>query len=241
MLRSVKSLRDYHVRARDGSVGRVIDFLFDGQQWAIRYVVADTSEWLPGRHVLFSPDLLGPPSTESGILPVALGREQVRSNPDIETDRPISQQHEVDLFEHYGWSAHRSAGGSGLTQHVARTQQSAETPPSVDSGLRSTQAVAGYSIHASHGHIGHVEDFIIDEQEWIVRYIVIHTRNWLPGRKVIISPEWVGRIDWQDRQVWLDHSRDQIRHSPHYDPSQPVNRQCELHLYDYYGRPKYWG
>jgi sporulation protein YlmC with PRC-barrel domain len=240
MLRSAKSLRDYHVRATDGSVGRVTDFLFDGEQWAIRYVAVDTSEWLPGHHVLLTPDSLGSPSTEGEILPVALRREQVRSSPDVKTDRPISQQHEEDLFEHYGWSPYWGTGRSGLMQHVTRTQQSTETLPPADSSLRSMQEVAGYSVHASDGHIGHVEDFIIDDEEWIVRYIVIDTRNWLPGRKVIISPEWVGRIDWQARQVWLDHSRDQVRHSPHYDPGQPVNRQYELRLYDYYGRRRYW-
>jgi hypothetical protein len=88
--------------------------------------------------------------------------------------------------------------------------------------------VAGYSIHASDGHIGHVEDFVVDDEEWVVRYIVVDTRNWLPGRKVLVSPEWVSRIDWRSNAVSIDHSRDEIRKSPHYDPNQPVNRQYEF-------------
>jgi len=240
MLRSAKSLRDYHIRATDGNIGRVSDFLFDGEGWMIRYAVADTSEWLPGRKVLLIPDVLGPPSTEGEILPVELTREQVENSPPIEADIPVSRQHEMDLFEHYGWSPYWGAGRSGLTEHVARTQQVLETSVPGDANLRSMREVAGYSIHAADGHIGHVEDFIIDDEEWIVRYIVVDTRNWLPGRKVLISPDWVRRIDWRSHEVWLDHSTDEIRKSPHYDPNQPVNRQYELRLYDYYGRRKYW-
>ncbi len=239
MLRSAKSLRDYHIRATDGNIGRVNDFLFDGEGWVIRYAVVDTSEWLPGRKVLLIPDVLGPPSTEGEILPVALTREQVENSPDIDTDKPVSRQHEVDLFEHYGWSPYWGAGRGGLTTHVARTTQTVEAPPG-DPNLRSMREVAGYSIHATDGHIGHVEDFIIDDEEWIVRYIVVDTRNWLPGRRVLISPEWVSRIDWRSNAVSIGHSRDEVRKSPHYDPNQPVNRQYELRLYDYYGRRKYW-
>jgi len=239
MLRSAKSLRDYHIRATDGNIGRVNDFLFDGGQWVIRYLVVDTSEWLPGRKVLLIPDVLGPPSTEGEVLPVTLTREQVENSPDIETDKPVSRQHERDLFEYYGWSPYWGAGRSGLTRHVARVDEKTGTSPG-DSNLRSMREVAGYSIHATDGHIGHVEDFIIDDEEWAVRYIVVDTRNWLPGRKVIVAPEWVSRIDWRGKAVSLGHSREEVRDSPPYDPNQPVNRQYELRLYDYYGRPKYW-
>ncbi len=240
MLRSAKSLRDYHIRATDGNVGRVSDFLFDGEDWVVRYAIADTSEWLPGRRVLLIPDVLGPPSTEGEILPVALSREQVENSPDIDTEKPVSRQHEAALFEHYGWSPYWRPGRSGPMEHVAGTPQMVETAAPEDANLRSMREVAGYSIHATDGHIGHVEDFIIDDEEWIVRYIVVDTRNWLPGRKVLISPEWVRRIDWPGNEVWLDHSKEEIRKSPHYDPNQPVNRQYELRLYDYYGRRKYW-
>jgi sporulation protein YlmC with PRC-barrel domain len=240
MLRSAKSLRDYHIRATDGNVGRVHDFLFDGEQWVIRYAVVNTSEWLPGRKVLLIPDALGPPSTEGEILPVALTHEQLENSPNTDTDRPISRQHEMDLFEYYGWSPYWGAGGGEFAEYGATTEAKVQTATPTQTDLRSMRQVAGHSIHASDGHIGHVEDFILDDEEWVVRYIVVDTRNWLPGRKVLISPEWVSRIDWPGEEVWLDHSKEEIRKSPHYDPNQPVNRQYELRLYDYYGRRKYW-
>lgn len=239
MLRSAKSLRDYHIRASDGNIGRVHDFLFDGERWAIRYAVVNTGEWLPGRKVLLIPDVLGPPSTEGEILPVDLTREQVENSPDIDTDRPISRQHEVDLYEYYGWSPYWSGGGEPA-EHEAGTQARVQTAAPAETTLRSMRHVAGHAIHASDGHIGHVEDFVLDDEEWIIRYMVADTRNWLPGRKVLISPVWVSRIDWPAEEVRLDHSKEEIRQSPPYDPNQPVNRQYELRLYDYYGRRKYW-
>ena len=240
MLRSAKSLRDYHVRATDGNMGRVKDFLFDSREWAVRYAVVDTGEWLPGRTVLLILDVLGAPSTEGQILPVDLARDQVRNSPDVDADKPVSRQHEADLFEYYGWSPYWGAGRSGLTEHVVRTDDSAGASPPGDPNLRSMREVAGYSIAATDGSIGHVEDFIIEDENWAVRYVVVDTRNWLPGKRVIVSPEWVEDIDWRGRTVSLKLSRDEVKDSPPYDPSQPVNRQYEVHLYDYYGRPKYW-
>jgi len=243
MLRSAKSLRDYHIHATDGNVGRIKDFLFDGEAWVIRYAVVDTSEWLPGRNVLLIPDVLGVPSMEGQVLPVDLTRSQVRDSPDIEADKPVSRQHEVDLFEYFGWSPYWGAGRGGSGKVATRgVAQGAKTdrPPSGDPRLRSMREVAGYSLHASDGQIGHVEDFVIDDESWIIRYIVVDTRNWLPGKKVIISPDWVSAIDWQTRTVSLEHSKDEVSSSPPYDPNQPVNRQYEVRLYDYYGRRKYW-
>lgn len=245
MLRSARSLRDYHIRATDGNVGRVKDFLFDGREWIVRYVVVDTSEWLPGRTVLLVPSILGLPSAEGRILPVELTREQVRSSPDIDAEKPVSRQSEFDLFEYYGWSPYWGAGRGGFTPHVVTPAESDETDRAAISraenpDLRSMREVAGYSILATDGKIGHAEDFIVDDEDWIVRYLVVDTRKWLSGKRVLVSPEWVREIVWRERTVSLELSMEEIRDSPPYDPGQPVNRQDEVHLYDYYGRPKYW-
>lgn len=245
MLRSAKGLRDYHIRATDGNVGRVKDFFFDGQEWLVRYVVVDTSEWLAGRTVLLVPDILGLPSAEGKVLPVDLTREQVRNSPDVDTEKPVSRQNEFDLFDYYGWSPYWGAGRSGFTRHVARAPQSegarkTATTQGGDPNLRSMREVAGYSISATDGKVGHVEDFILSDEDWIIRYIVVNAGTWLSGKRVLVSPEWAHEILWRDRTVLLDLSREEIRNSPPYDPSQPVNRQDEVHLYDFYGRPKYW-
>ena len=106
--------------------------------------------------------------------------------------------------------------------------------------LRSTKEVTGYSLHASDGIIGHVDDFILHWEDWIIRYMIIDTSRWLISNKVIIPPDWVSEINWEHAEVFVDVSRETVRKSPQFDPNAPVNREYEIRLYDYYGRPKYW-
>jgi len=74
----------------------------------------------------------------------------------------------------------------------------------------------------------------------VIRYMVLDTRSWLPGRKVLVSPEWIGRVEWTNRRVRLDLAPEAIRTSPEFDPKAPANREDEVRLCDYYGRPRYW-
>jgi sporulation protein YlmC with PRC-barrel domain len=106
--------------------------------------------------------------------------------------------------------------------------------------LRSLEEVKGYHIQATDGKIGHVEDFIVDDESWEIRYLVVDTRKWLHGKQVLLSPKWIQEIKWLESNVYVDLSREAVRNSPKYDPFSPVNREYEIRLYDYYGRPKYW-
>jgi hypothetical protein len=106
--------------------------------------------------------------------------------------------------------------------------------------LRSIQELQGYKISVLDGNIGHVEEFIADDSNWFIRYMVVDTKNWLPGRKVLIAPDWIEQVSWNDSKFYVDLPRELIKDSPEYDPAAPVNRQYEARLYDYYGRPKYW-
>jgi hypothetical protein len=107
--------------------------------------------------------------------------------------------------------------------------------------LRSTKEIIGYHVGAKDDEIGHVDDFIAeDEKSWNIRYIVLDTRNWLPGKKVLISPQWAKEISWTFKKIFVDLLKEIIKNSPEYDPSEPVNREYENILYDYYGKPKYW-
>jgi hypothetical protein len=124
-------------------------------------------------------------------------------------------------------------GGSELTQPEA-------TPEVHDPHLRSVREVTDYRIQAADGSIGHVEDFVAQIDPWVIRYLVIDTRNWLPGRKVLLAPAWVEKVDWPARKVHLAATREVVKNSPEFDPSEPVNREYEVRLHDYYGRPLYW-
>jgi len=254
MLRNVKDLQGYTIQATNGDIGSVRTFYFDDRDWRIRYLVVDTGNWLPGKRVLLSPESLHSPLLDTEYLPVNLTRDQVRDSPDIDTDRPVSRQQEVALHNHYNWPAYWTMYDPFVAQDlVARPGgppvpppgMSAATPDLIDAQhhdvhLHSMREVIGYYIQASDGQIGHVEDFIIETDTWAVRYCVIDTRNWLPGKKVLVAPDWIREVNWTDSQVHIELSRDQIKDSPEFDASTPVNRDYELKLYDYYGRPTYW-
>jgi len=109
-----------------------------------------------------------------------------------------------------------------------------------DSNVRSVKEVTGYTISATDGEIGHVEDFIAETDTWKIRYMIIDTRNWWLGKHVLVSPSWVERVLWAERRVCVDMSRDRIKGAPEYEPSLPLSREYEVRLHDFYGVPGYW-
>jgi hypothetical protein len=109
-----------------------------------------------------------------------------------------------------------------------------------DPRLRSAKEVEGYAIAARDGEIGHVEDFLAGDDGWIIRYLIVDTRNWLPGRKVLVAPGWATGIDWRARTVTVDMTREAILGGPEYEPGKPIDRPYETRLHRHYDRPAYW-
>ena len=106
--------------------------------------------------------------------------------------------------------------------------------------MRSTCEVAGYRIQAEDGEIGHVEDFMIDDETWAIRYLIVDTRNWWPGKKVLVSPQWVERVNWSASKVFINLSREAVRQSPEYRMESPLTRDYEAGLHLHYDRQGYW-
>lgn len=249
MLRSVKELTGYVLHAEDGEIGRCKDFLFDDEHWTIRYMVADTGKWLPGRKVLVSPISLGEPDWQARLLPVRLTKKQIEDSPDLDEDAPVSRQYEINWNQYYAWPSYWAGpgiwgpGAYPTTLYAQEREEAgggeAEEQPE-ETHVRSVNEVTGYHVAALDGEIGHIDDFIVDEALWVLRFAVIDTRNLLPGKKVLLATRWISSVDWYDRRVIMDLTVDAIKNGPTYDPSTPVNREYEERLYDYYGRPKYW-
>ena len=248
MLRSVKELYNYVLEVEDGEIGRCKDFLFDDEHWTIRYMVADTGKWLPGKKVLVSPISLGEPDWGSRLFPVRLTKKRIEDAPGLDEDAPVSREYEMKWLDHYGWSYYWFGGGlwgfganpTGLYVKGEKQRITDDDKEPEKSHLRSSIEVTGYHIQATDDEIGHVEDFIFYDETWTIRYMVVDTRNWLPGRKVLVTPDWIDSVDWEESKVRVDLTSEEVKNSPEYDPSAPVNREYELRLYDFYGRPKYW-
>ena len=101
--------------------------------------------------------------------------------------------------------------------------------------------VAGYAIAAADGAIGHVEDFLVHDRSWRISYLVVDTRNWWPGKKVIVAPEWVQDISWADASVRFDVDRETIKSAPEYTGRGPLTPEYLAALHAYYRRSPYSG
>ncbi len=243
MLRSISNLSNYKIEAIDGNIGHVNSFLFDDQNWTIRYLVVNTGTWLPGRKVLIVPSALGEPEGQTEVFPIELTKEEIENSPDIDTERSVSRQHEIDLHEYYNWSPYWASSIEPSIPIYTRSDSSEMEQSRKEKSnphLRSTNEVIGYKIHAEDGLIGHIDDFIVHEKDWIIRYIVVDTRNWLSGKKVLIPPDWIKNIEWKISEAIVNVKKAIIKDSPEFNPAAPINREYETRLYDYYGRPKYW-
>src|ERR1044071_4192956 len=190
MQNSIKDLKGSAIVATDGDIGKLDYFYFDDKPWPIRYLVADTGNWLLGRKVLLSPIAVGKMNFASGRVNVKLTKKQVEDSPSIDTDKPVSRQHEAYYHDYYGypyyWNGPYLWGPMSCPQLVLdekAEERRAEREEAGDLHLRSAANVTGYHIEARDGEIGHVEDFIIDAETWEIRYMVVDTRNWLPGKK----------------------------------------------------------
>jgi hypothetical protein len=221
------------------------------------------SKWLSGRKVLLSPFVLGHLDPKEREFTVELTMRQVKDSPDLDADRPVSRQMETNIYDYYGWSPYWGNGFStkrygyigdalkvapirGFTDAAAssdpaaradeRERAIADTARSdADPRLRSIEAVTGYHIHAPDGEIGHVEDFLIDDADWSIHYLLVDTKNWWPGKKVLISPLSVREIDWSDNLVKVNIDRQKVKDCPAYDPSMTVDQAYDEKFLTYYG------
>ncbi len=107
--------------------------------------------------------------------------------------------------------------------------------------IRSAKGLHKFEIIATDGQIGTVSDFLFDDERWAIRYAVVDTGRWLPGRKVLISPLSISRTDWNEQRLLLSISLEQVKASPGIDLHQPVSRRREQEYFDHFGYPYYWG
>ena len=249
MLRSLNDLERYKVSATDGDIGSVVNFLLDDQRWVVRYLVVETGGLLGGHRVLISPISFRRAEWSTRSIHVALTMEKVKNSPSVDVDKPVSRQHEQDYYRYYGYPyywGYTGIWGMGAFPGLLGAGRWNEAPVersqagSGDVHLRSAREVRGYHVQGSDDAIGRVDDFIVDDETWEVRYLVIDTSPWWFGKKVLIAPHWATRISWSESKVHVDLSKQKIKSSPEWDANAAVNREYETRLYDYYGRPAYW-
>jgi hypothetical protein len=268
MLRSLSEPEGYRLSAQDGEIGRCGDFLFDDTQWTVRYMVAKTGGWLSHRKLLIAPTVLESPDWDSRRFPVRLTRRQIEDSPPLDSDAPVSRRYEQTFHDFfmtpYYWvgtgtwgnypypelmtppeiRSDESSGVAPAAQPGRSTQappQPAPQPPTErDDGshLQSLREVTGYHVRAVDGEAGKLEDMIVDDRSWQLRFLVVDT-SWLPfSKKVLIPLEWVEDISWVDRRITVGVAKQRIEDAPSYNPHEPIDEERETMLYDHYGRPR---
>ncbi len=264
MLRNVKDLEGFAIRATDGVIGHVKDFYLDDKTWAVRYLVVETGSWLSSRKVLISPIAIGHPDWTARVLPLAITQEQVKNSPDIDTDKPVSRQHEMLYLGYYGYPYYWAGeglwgqgaypgtmllglgdGGSDAGYrhaHAEDTRADAEGDEGQqgDAHLRSCNELMRYHIEAIDGGLGHVQGLLLDEDSWAIRYLIVDTSNWWLGHQVLIAPQWIQEMSWPDATVSVNLTQQAVKDAPPYDSTAPLKRNQEVRLYKHHGRAGYW-
>ncbi len=241
-LRRIRELTELTILATDGEIGSVQEVYFDDRNWAVRYLVVKTGGWLLSREVLLAPAAVTEINDAHRTMKVLLTKEQIRKAPPIESAKPLSRDYEEAYFRHFQWAPYWEPGPTGWGSGVPYP----ETPPlPIDTTLpadapknphlRSSTEVTGYDIHATNGAVGHVEDLVVDDDTWTVRYIEVDTRNWLPGKKVLLQTMRVDHISWAERAVAVLLAQAATEYAPAYDPTKLNPPSYEVQLFKHYG------
>lgn len=262
MLRNSSNLEGCSIGATDGAIGEVKDLFFDDEAWVIRYLVVSTGRWLAHRKVLISPFALSQPQWALKLLRASLTKEQVKNSPDIDTEKPVSRQHEMQYLKYYSYPSYwggdalwgigpspnllpmgrayewpADSYGQMMAEHDSEEAKKHEND---DPHLRSCNAILKYHIRASDGDIGHVAGLLVDDETWAIRYLIVDTSNWGLGHQVLVAPQWIREVNWSHSNVCVELSREALKNAPPYDATAPLDREQEVSLFEYYGRPGYW-
>ena len=225
MQRNINSLTGYSLKAKNGKIGEVEEFYFDDEQWKIRYLITKTGSWLSNREVLISPDAIVNVDWINRFFSANLTKKQISNSPDIDTDKPVYRQQEMELYEYYAWESYWLSGfypggylGLSIPFPVIDRKEliaadSDDKKANNDLHLRSTKKITGYHVHAKDGEIGHITDFMIDDHTWQLLYIVVDTHNWFGGKKVLIAVDHVLKVEWDNSKVYVDMTISAVKKS----------------------------
>ncbi len=229
---NLNNLIGYNLEAKDGNIGKVEDFYFEDTTWVIRYLIVKTGNWFLYRKVLIAPQAIVKRNAAPGVFPVNLSKEQIRTSPDIDTDKPVSLQQDIELYGHYAWQRYGGsgfyAGGSAaamdnvpfIDEKIIKEADPDDKRSDDDLHLRSTKKIMRYHIRTTDGDFGHVSDFILNDAGWQILYLVVDTHNWFDGKKFLIDTRTIKEIQWENSKVIVNISTDEIKDCPVFDESQ---------------------
>lgn len=259
MLKNLKDMKGFKILANDTvneTIGTVKDIYFDDERWAVRYLVIDTRSWLFEDLVLISPYSVSGVDWENGIIWVNLPKYKIENAPKAKLNKPVTRKFESAFNNYFKLPHYWSNGlgldiegiwGSGFTPQVPEENAQRFIPnfdyeTKNDQHLHSMREISTFRLRAVDDEsFGAFEDFIMEVDTWALRYLVIDTHKFLPGgKKILLSPEWVERFDWDSKKIVTDYLRHSIENCPEYNPSVPIDRMMEEELHTHFGKTGYW-
>lgn len=214
MLWSLDSLLGYAIHEQDGDLGKVHDFYFDDATWTIRYLVVETGRWFQRRRVLIAASIVTQSGWERRKFCVPLTKEQVRQSPPIDTDAPVSRQHEIEIQTHYGWPAYWSMEPCVLVPPRETVEGTTDRTSLGNPHLRSFREVTTYRAWTSDGFAGFVEDMFVDNETWEIGSMRVALGEWWPHKMIGVERKHVAEISWREKLVRFKMSRKQLEDLP---------------------------
>jgi uncharacterized protein YrrD len=222
MLMSTLSGRS--VEFTDGEIGNVSDLYFDDERWVVRYLVVETGKWLSHKPILVSP--ISVLSVENKEIPISvnLKQELLSTAPNIDLKKPVSRRFEIEYSKHFSYPVYW--GGVGIWGSVMFPTVFNKTILTEDeekellenggdeAHLRSSSEVCGYKVIASNGSVGSIKDFLIDSRTWEIFRIVVDTKNWFPGKKVLIKPSQISEFVWSESVARSEQLKEELNEMP---------------------------
>jgi hypothetical protein len=244
MLRSIKSLEQLRVIAKHHhKIGTTCECLFDDEEWTLRYFIVEAGEGDSANKLLVSPKAVDAIHWSTGKLFTDLTLQQVSDSPAIDIDGCISCKDQMELHNFYGWPPPYWSVGTYF-----KTTSKASLPLEMDLGLsdapdlhlKKIVEVEGCHLRAEDGEVGIVDDFYIDDEDWVIRYIMVKAPGLPEGARLLIPPNWATNVRWCDGSLRLDSPAQDILMGPKFNPQEPLTREFEIQLYNYYVMPNYW-
>jgi sporulation protein YlmC with PRC-barrel domain len=233
-LRSVNALTGYTVRTLDGDIGSVRELYFNDQDWRVKHIVVDTNRWLPGKQVLLNPLDVKDVNFERRELMVSITTEHVRNSPEADTDRPVALQRVSKMSETSNWAMYLAGEALAAVPEAVPIQEfetSNKNGKPYDPHLRTTKVVGGMGVYAKGDEVGHVVDFIVDDDTWSIRYLVIGLED---RRRALLLPELVKDIRFEREELIVDLDAHVLADCPKLDPATLITSQYERAVTEYF-------
>lgn len=228
MIRSYKKMQGTHIRALDGNMGRLKDVYFDDTMWSVQYFVAEFITWFSGKDVLVPPSAVSP--FDGASLKVELTKAELRACPNADSALPFAlrrQYRERSLFNLGGGNQDLASGGPLAIQPV---MESAETISGADPHLRSCMNVSHYKLIAADGDLGSIQDVLIDDSLWLIRFLVVRISGDDAGEEKLYEPQLIEDVEWPLAIVKIRITRNQALSRPRFDSSRHLDTSYETLL-----------